>query len=241
MQEEWVICRVFQKGSAAKKPQQTSSSQPSQESPHSMVNEFGDVDLPNLNSIANSSSSFTNNISGQTNNNHDPSTNVNTNMTINWPSATDLVWPSRSLLNPNLSMNSLLLKALQLRNTYQQREAAVSDHHFATYVPQGFSHNNIASDHHLTQNLSASSSSKALESCVPQPQQEQPFNMDSIWWSTCLNHVPLVNYCPNSSTAIYRYKMVPFRSRMESNSQEKTILLLYLLWALLVHCCRGPK
>lgn len=179
--EEWVICRVFQKSSAAKKPQQTSSSQPSQESPHSMVNEFGDVDLPNLNSIANSSSSFTNNISGQTHNNHDPSTNVNTNMTINWPPATDLVWPSGSLLNPNLSMNSLLLKALQLRNTYQQREAAVSDHHFATYVPQGFSHNNIASDHHLTQNLSASSSSKALESCVPQPQQEQPFDMDSIW------------------------------------------------------------
>ena len=82
------------------------------------------------------------------------------------------------------NVNSLLLKASQLRNTYQQREAATSsDHHFATYVPQGFSHNNtIGTEHHLmTPNLSAtSSSSKALEySCVPQ--QEQPFNMDSIW------------------------------------------------------------
>ncbi|KAG5014734.1 hypothetical protein JHK82_020418 [Glycine max] len=173
--EEWVICRVFQKSSAPKKPQQTSSSQPSQESPTSMVNEFGDVDLPNLNSIANSSSSFTNNIAY--NINGDPSNAVNTNMnlTMNWPSG---------FLNPNLSVNSLLLKASQLRNTYQQREAATSsDHHFATYVPQGFSHNNtIGTEHHLmTPNLSAtSSSSKALEySCVPQ--QEQPFNMDSIW------------------------------------------------------------
>ncbi|KAG5030203.1 hypothetical protein AAZX31_05G219000 [Glycine max] len=182
--EEWVICRVFQKSSAPKKPQQTSSSQPSQESPISMVNEFGDVDLPNLNSIANSSSSFTNNIAY----NGDHPSNVNTNnmnLTMNWPSSTELVpslpWPS-GLLNPNLSVNSLLLKALQLRNTYQQRETttSTSDHHFATYVPQGFSHHNIGTDkHHFPPNLSASSSSKALESCVPQ--QEQPFNMDSIW------------------------------------------------------------
>lgn len=179
MQEEWVICRVFQKSSAPKKAQQTSSSQPSEESPTSMVNEFGDADLPNLNAtIANSST-----IAGQqTYNNGDPiNVNTNMNLTMNWPSATDLPslpWPSGLLLNPNLSVNSLLLRALQLRSTYHhQREAATSDHHFATYVPQTFPHNDIGTDN-LTPNLSVSASSRALESCVL---QEQPFNMDSIW------------------------------------------------------------
>ncbi|TKY60929.1 CUP-SHAPED COTYLEDON 2 [Spatholobus suberectus] len=183
--EEWVVCRVFQKSSAPKKPHQTSSSQPSQESPTSMVNEFGDVDLPNLNSIANSSSSFTN-VAGQTYNVGGDPSNVNTNMnlTMNWPSATEvpsLPWPS-GLLNPNLSVNSLLLKALQLRSTYHQQREAVASDHFAPYVPQGLISHNIGTDHHhhLPPNLNASSSSsKALESCVPQ--QEQPFNMDSIW------------------------------------------------------------
>ncbi|KAL2342487.1 hypothetical protein Fmac_003772 [Flemingia macrophylla] len=164
--EEWVVCRVFQKNSAPKKPQQqSSSSQPPQESPTSMVNEFGDVDLPNLNTIANSSSSFTN-IGGQTYNNVGADlSNTNMNLTMNWPSVAT-AWPS-GLLNPaSLSMNSLLLKALQLRSDH---------HHFASYATQGFSHNNIGTG----TDLSASSSSKALESCVPQ--QEQPFNMDSIW------------------------------------------------------------
>jgi len=183
LQEEWVICRVFQKSSAPKKPQQTSSSQPSEDS---MVNEFGDADLPNLNSIANSSS-----VAAQIYNSGDPS-NVSTNMNLamNWPSATELPslpWPSGLLLNPNLSVNSLLLRALQLRNrnSYQQREAATSDH-FATYVPQTFPHNNIGTHNdNLTPNLSVSASSTALEL------QEQPFNMDSIWWSACVNHVNL--------------------------------------------------
>ncbi|XP_020221531.1 NAC domain-containing protein 100 [Cajanus cajan] len=159
--EEWVVCRVFQKNSAPKKPQQTSSSQPPppQESPTSMVNEFGDVDLPNLNTIANSSSSFTN-IGGQIYNNVGADlSNTNMNFTMNWPSG---------LLNPtNLSMNSLLFKALQLR----------SDHHHHHFATQGFSlNNNIGAGTDLS---ASSSSSKALESCVPQ--LEQPFNMDSIW------------------------------------------------------------
>ncbi|BAT72783.1 hypothetical protein LR48_Vigan11g079100 [Vigna angularis] len=171
--EEWVICRVFQKSSAPKKAQQTSSSQPSQESPTSMANEFGDADLPNLNSIANSSS-----VAAQIYNSTGDPSNVSTNMnsTMNWPSATELPslpWPSGLMLNPNLSVNSLLLRALQLRSTYQQREAATGDH-FATYVPQTFPHNNIGTDN-LTPNLSVSASSRTLEL------QEQPFNMDSIW------------------------------------------------------------
>ncbi|KAK7358282.1 hypothetical protein VNO77_00209 [Canavalia gladiata] len=180
--EEWVICRVFQKSSAAKKREQTSSSQPSQESPTSMLNEFGDVEMPNLNTIANG---FTNISAGSHTYNgaSDPNkVNTNMNLAMNWPPPTEVPsfpWPSSGLMNPNLSVNSLLLKALQLRSSYQQREAAAATDHFATsYVSQGFSHLPIGTD--LTSNLNASSSSsKPLEYCVPQ--QEQPFNMDSSW------------------------------------------------------------
>lgn len=102
---------------------------------------------------------------------------------MNWPAATDvaslssLPWPS-GLLNPNtISVNSLLLKALQLRS-YQQKEAAIATNQFASYIPQGVPH--LGTDP-SSSNLSASSS-KVLE-CMPQHQhqQEQPFNLDSIW------------------------------------------------------------
>ncbi|CAJ2636977.1 NAC domain-containing protein 92 [Trifolium pratense] len=187
--DEWVVCRVFQKSIATKKPQQTSSSQP--ESPcdtASMVNEFGDVELPNLNGFTNSSSScgFTNIISGQTfNTNHDLTNNVNTNMnlTMNWPSSSEipsLNWPS-NLLNPNnISVNSLLLKALQLRNYQQQREVAATNH-FVPYMPQqGVISHHLGNDLSNNSNDLSASSSKVLE-CMPQHQQEQPFNLDSIW------------------------------------------------------------
>ncbi|KAI4347185.1 hypothetical protein L6164_008020 [Bauhinia variegata] len=193
--EEWVVCRVFQKSAAAKKPQPTSSSQPSMDSPcdtNSIINEFGDVELPNLNSIANSSSSgFPNNISAQTYNN----VNTNMNLNVNWPSsgASDqippphvpsLPWPSAGLLSPNLSVNSLLLKALQLRSSYQQTEAATATatatEHFAPYIPQGVSSHLGTTDLNSTSSLTASSS-KILEYMPQQQQQEQPFNMDSIW------------------------------------------------------------
>jgi len=169
-----------------KKPQQANSSQP--DSPCdtvSMVNEFGDVELPNLNSIANSSGhSFMN---ADLSNN---SVNTNMNLAMNWavasevqvqvPSLTSLPWPS-GLLSPSISsVNSLLLKALQLRN-YQQREAAaVATDHFAPFMGEGLSQ--VGTE--LSSNLTASSSSKVQE-CLPQQQlqqqQEQPFNLDSIW------------------------------------------------------------
>lgn len=176
--EEWVVCRVFQK-SAVKKPQQAQSSQPSLESPcdtNSVANEFGDIELPNLNSIANSSSGFSN-ISPQSYNNDNNRINMNMNLNTNWGSAVreaanlpPLSWPA-NLLGSGLSVNSLLLKALQLRN-YQPREATSADY---SYMPQGFSQ--YGSD--LTANLQ-DSSSKVLES-VQQQQPEQPFSMDSIW------------------------------------------------------------
>lgn len=190
-----MVCRVFQKSIATKKPQQTSSSQ--QESPcdtTSMVNEFGDVEFPNLNGIANSSSSLpsgliTSMISGQQqtfNINDHLTNNVNTNMnlTMNWPSSSEvpsLPWPS-NLLNPNnISVNSLLLKALQLRNYQQQREVAATNH-FVPYMPQqGVVYDQLGMDHQSNNSNDPSASSSKVLECMPQHQQEQPFNLDSIW------------------------------------------------------------
>ncbi|XP_031259334.1 NAC domain-containing protein 87 [Pistacia vera] len=193
IKEEWVVCRIFQKSnsSAVKKPQQEQSSQPSLGSPcdtNSMVNEFGDIDqLPNLNTMANLPSGFNSNIPTQS---YNTDTNLNMNihnLNMNWAAAREaattlpsLAWPS-SLLSPNLSMNSLLLKALQLRSTYNQaREATSSDHNSLIQpLPQGISR--FECDH-LNSNFQASSSSKVLDNSLPQQSQpEQPFNLDSIW------------------------------------------------------------
>ncbi|PWA42564.1 No apical meristem (NAM) protein [Artemisia annua] len=132
--EEWVVCRIFQKSAIAKKPMPTVSSPQSMDSPcdtNTIVNDYGDIELPNLNGIAGSTS----NISLP---NYGMETNLNTNMNLNMSLASglsSLAWPS-SILSSNLSMNALLLKALQLR-TFQQREAANLDYEF---MPQGNSH-----------------------------------------------------------------------------------------------------
>ncbi|KAJ8753733.1 hypothetical protein K2173_026409 [Erythroxylum novogranatense] len=179
--DEWVVCRVFQKSSAGKKPQQQAASSQSLGSPcdtNSIVNEFGDIELPNLNSIANSSSGFTNLSTQFYNNENNVNMNMNPNLNMNWAAAREaaaatnlpsLSWTS-SLLGSNLTMNSLLLKALQLRS-YQQREA--TDYSF---LAQG----NTQFGTDLSSNFQASSS-KVLESLASQPQQEQTFNADSIW------------------------------------------------------------
>lgn len=210
-----MVCRVFQKCTAAKRTQQPSSSLPSLDSPcdtTSLVNEFGDVDLPNANTnnhhhhinTSNSAIAFSTMNPSQiytTASDHHSNNNVNTNMnlTMNWAAATtsdhvpslpSLPWPS-GLLNPNLSVNSLLLKALQLK-TCQQREAAAAaataatttTDHFAPYI-QNPGVSVVMGADHLSSNLrlGASSSSKLLE-CMPHQQhqqQEQPFNLDSIW------------------------------------------------------------
>lgn len=174
---------MFQKSiSAARKPPDTSSSQLSPESPCDMVNEFGDADLPNF-SVANSSGGFTN---GNDNNGN---VNTYTNlMSMNWAArlaatATDSLGspdiPSLSLplLNPNLYVNPLLLKALQLK-TYEH-----ANHHFAisSYMPHGVP--NLGGTDVVSNLTSASSSSKVLD-CMPQQQQQaqaQPFNLDSFW------------------------------------------------------------
>lgn len=207
-----MVCRVFQKSTGLKKPQQTPSShEPSIESPcddtNSIVNnEFGDIELPNLNSIANSSTGFisnnnnisnfmnSNNINNNNNNNHFSNmmslNNMNywTSTTANSTASTLIPslssWPS-NLLNPNLSMNSLLFKALQLRN------GGTSLEHYS-YMPQGISQfgtPDILSSTTTSNNfhLASSSSSKMnnnqniiVDSASQVQQQEQQFNLDSI-------------------------------------------------------------
>lgn len=167
-----------------KKPiqQAPSSLEPSIESPceeNSMVNEFGDIELPNLNTnIANISSS----------------TGFNN---INWVAAREaaaaaslptLSWPS-SLLGPSqLSVNSLLLKALQLRNAYQVPRDQLANAHpdYSFLAPQGINVSQFGTDLMGSSNsYQASSSNKMIVDTMPQQQQQQqqqvPFNMDSIW------------------------------------------------------------
>ncbi|KAG6670750.1 hypothetical protein I3843_Q039800 [Carya illinoinensis] len=189
-QDEWVVCRVFQKN-AVKKPQQTpmlSSQAPSDDS--NIVNEFGDIEMPNLSSFdhANSCNGF-NNISPQ--NCYYSDNNINhVNMDMNWAAtsrdhdiqvaATDHLssslsaWPSSLQISSGLSMNSLLLKALQLRS-YQQREATKT-HDYSYMMPQaGHGFSQFGSWDH------DSSSSKVLESVQQQQQYSEQLLMDSIW------------------------------------------------------------
>ncbi|KAL0462347.1 UNVERIFIED_CONTAM: NAC domain-containing protein [Sesamum latifolium] len=177
--EEWVVCRVFQKSSTVKKPQQTPSSPPSQDSPcdtNAMVSELGDIELPNFGSMSMAISSSTN-IALQ---NYNNDANI-----MNWNAATEaaaaaavsnslpsLTWP---LLSTNLSMNSLLLTALQLRG-HQPRAAAAADNY--SFMPQG----NISQfGNEFVSNFNMGSSSRVLDS-VPQPPSEQPYDVDSNIW-----------------------------------------------------------
>ncbi|KAJ4829364.1 hypothetical protein Tsubulata_048969 [Turnera subulata] len=193
--EEWVVCRVFQKSAAAKRPQQTSSQQSPPGSPcdTNSIDQFGDVDqLTYANSnVANSSNNgFTNLISAQNyiNGNSEGGLDMGMNMNLNtnWVAAareatqfpsSSLSWSS-SLLNSNLTLNSLLLKAWQIRN-YQQREAASSSDHYSLLAQAAGNISQFGCD--LGSSTLQASSSRVLDA-VPQPQQqEQPFNLDSIW------------------------------------------------------------
>ncbi|XP_077242262.1 NAC domain-containing protein 92-like [Tasmannia lanceolata] len=164
--EEWVVCRVFQKSSTAKK----APSSPLLEScDTTMVNELGEIDVPNLSSLVSSSSGFNVNPTPTINNNME----MNMNMNMNWafPNETtnspSLTWPS-SLLNSTFTKNSSILRALQF-NGYQQQEATSAG--LNTFVAQG--------ECYLGTNLNSNfpaSSSKRTDSI-----QLQPFNLESVW------------------------------------------------------------
>ncbi|KAL0396094.1 UNVERIFIED_CONTAM: NAC domain-containing protein [Sesamum calycinum] len=178
--EEWVVCRVFQKSSTVKKPQQTPSSPPSQDSPcdtNAMVNELGDIELPNFGNMSMAISPSTN-IALQ-------NYNTDANM-MNWNAATEaaaavsnslppLTWP---LLSTNLSMNSLLLTALQLRGHQPRAAAAAAAADNYPFMPQG----NVSQfGNEFVSNFNMGSSSRVLDS-VPQPPSEQPYDVDSNIW-----------------------------------------------------------
>ncbi|KAL2479086.1 NAC domain containing protein 58 [Forsythia ovata] len=165
--EEWVVCRVFQKSSTMKKPQLTPVSPQSQESPcdtNAIINELGDIELPNISNNIN----VLQNYSGSDHN-------------MNWinaaanslqPSLTSC-WP---LLSSNLSMNSLLLTALQLRGHQQQQLPSGGTSTDYSFIPQGISSEfgNI--------DIMASSSSRVLDSVqqlqAQEQQQQHSYNVD---------------------------------------------------------------
>ncbi|XP_057517137.1 NAC domain-containing protein 79 [Amaranthus tricolor] len=201
--EEWVVCRVFQKSVAPKRPQPTSSSHVSPDSPDDNTNinnnDFGDIELPNLNTFSSSPISNFSYPSLQTY----PNCNYNnlnlsdlTNLNLNWardqmPNFPSLSWSS-TLLSPNLSstVNSLLLKALQFRNstsnsTYNQpRDATMMDYSFLSSNQQGLPP--LGSSTPCSYFQSASTVDGVFESSIApqanevnQQLQEQPFNLDS--------------------------------------------------------------
>ncbi|OIS96223.1 PREDICTED: NAC domain-containing protein 100-like [Nicotiana attenuata] len=181
--EEWVVCRVFQKSSTVKKPQPTSSSPQSLESPNCdtntiITNELGDIELPiNFNCLANSSNGIiSNNISLNNYNNENMNMNLNMNL-------------ASSLLNSsNLSsVNSLLFRALQLRG-YQPREATTNTHDYSFMPPLQGNISQFGNDDHFSSNFvdnigAVPSSSMVFDNSVQQQQtQEQPYKLDSNIW-----------------------------------------------------------
>lgn len=162
-QEEWVVCRIFQKSTTVKRAQQIASSPASQGDDESacdtnaMVNEVGDMELPNLsgNSIAMSDNILLQNYNAT----HD-TTNI-----LNWNTATDaavssLTWP--------LSMNSLLLTALHLRG-----------HDNYSLMPPQTNNMSQFGNHYLASNMQAASTSSLP---LPPPTEQPPYNVDSNIW-----------------------------------------------------------
>ena len=148
-------------GTTARKPQeqqpQSSFGSPCDAS-SSMANEFEDIELPNLNS--NSSTIDYNHIHQYSQNGVYSQDNTTTSTAcLNMNMATNNIpsWSTTNLLGQPLSpINSLLLKAFQIRNSCININPST--------LQQGVSN--------IMQNGSSSSQ--------PQP-QEEAFNMDSIW------------------------------------------------------------
>ncbi|CAH2036213.1 unnamed protein product [Thlaspi arvense] len=134
--EEWVVCRIFKKNVAAKKPQQEQpqSSQPSLDESQCEANssiannEFGDIELPSFSSANFIDTYHSSNIQSQ--NGNYLAVNISSNactglvdMNLNMAATTSTLpsissW-STSLLGQNLSpIDSLLLKAFHIRNSY---------------------------------------------------------------------------------------------------------------------------
>ena len=161
LQEEWVVCRVFQKSSTAKSSSYSPSALPTIESclETNLMNELGEIDMANLSSLVGSSSS----LSTISPNNDDEHMNMN----VNWglTNFQSLVCPL-SMLNSKFSpMNSSILRAMQLNSSHQSEATDTSINPFAAQV-ECFGTN-------LSTNLS-SYGTKNMD-CAAQQEQE------SIW------------------------------------------------------------
>ncbi|KAL7114764.1 hypothetical protein ACP275_04G142000 [Erythranthe tilingii] len=186
--EEWVVCRVFQKSSTIRKAQQTPSSPPSQDSTcdtnnvNAMVNEIGDIqNFINNNMSINSSSTSNNfmmNYMNTSSHDSNPMTNWSGSTSANNSLPSLITWPP--LLNTNnLSMNALLLTALQLRSGHQPRG---SDHNYSFTAPQAINISQHGNHDFASINIDTASTSNELD-LVPQPPlSEQRYNVDSNIW-----------------------------------------------------------
>ncbi|PKI43857.1 hypothetical protein CRG98_035691, partial [Punica granatum] len=201
--EEWVVCRVFQKSSSVKiiKPQQSPSSQ-SLDSPcdtNSVPPEFNDIDFPNLSSnFVGHNNSISNNISphhalsSSMDNGNNLLSSLNDN-NLTWAAAREMAaaaapspqlpWASSILSSTNLAMNSLILKALQLKSASAVNSSDYSHHHqhHALVQPQGaMPTTQFGMGTELEASFHAASSSskqqQGVDQVQQQQQQEQPFN-----------------------------------------------------------------
>lgn len=221
MQDEWVVCRVFKKSSSvAKKPCQSPSSSQQyitlDESPTRTSTKFDDsIEIPTGNDVPsgidnshlNSSNRYYNCGNGtidQTGNSAPRPNNLynignmkinnnsnNNNQSLQWNNGTSFY--NGSLQNSsNAAFNSLLLKALQLRNTYSQPTLMNSGDYSPVFdnIPiQHLARNNASSAYGMgfnantviTAAASSSSSQQQLHGIPDESQEQQAFNLDSIW------------------------------------------------------------
>ncbi|KAM6568027.1 hypothetical protein CsatB_016012 [Cannabis sativa] len=188
--EEWVVCRVFQKSNGVKKPQQTQSShEPSIDSPcddtnsilnynNNDINEFRDninIDhhhhmiIPNNNfDHHQQQQGFINNNNNMTmmnlnniNNNINPLIIPSLNSSSSWNYSNLL--NNSNINNLSSSMNSFILKALQLRNNINNNNNNNNNNNV-------YSNNNNNNNNNVI-DLSTTTSSQL---------QEQPFTLDSF-------------------------------------------------------------
>ncbi|EYU38167.1 hypothetical protein ABFS82_04G139700 [Erythranthe guttata] len=189
--EEWVVCRVFQKSSTVRKAQQTPSSPPSQDSPcdtnnvYATVNEIDDIQNfinNNMMSINNSSSTSNNFMMNYMNTSSDsnPMTNWSGTASTNNSLPSLINWPPLLSTN-NLSMNALLLTALQLRSGHHQPRG--SDHNYSFMAPQAINISQHGNHDFTSMNIDMASTSNELDPVSQPPSlSEQPYNVDSNIW-----------------------------------------------------------
>lgn len=124
-QEEWVVCRVFQKSTTNRPPMSPPVSNSAHDSSceDSMVNELGEIDIPNMSEFLSPSSRFT----------PGPTTNFNSEMemnaNMNWNSCTSYgtnhcSWPSISMTSTTLA-NPMILRAFQLNQQQQEKTTSI--------------------------------------------------------------------------------------------------------------------